>query len=104
MSTTNENREYFLKALQEAIESKMKEEEEAIKNSGFASETTNRHKRRMNRILRERVGSSRIPHPEVDNLYERVRSKIVVKLHINDFLDRRKEHKKEKRRKRFLKK
>ena len=33
--------------------------------------------RNMNRIFRERMGIKKIPHPQVDTLYERVRSKIV---------------------------
>ena len=49
-----------------------------------------RHKIRMNRVFRERVGGSYLPFPEVDCFYERVRSKLVIKLKINEFLDRRK--------------
>ena len=45
------------------------------------------HKIRMNRLFRERVGGAFIPFTEVDNYYERVRSKIVVILKINEFLD-----------------
>jgi hypothetical protein len=37
-----------------------------------------RHKIRMNRIFRERVGGKFLPYPEVDNLFERIRSKIVI--------------------------
>ena len=48
-----------------------------------------RHKIRMNRIFRERVGGSFLPFPEVDCFYEKVRSKIVVKLKINEFLDKK---------------
>ena len=47
-----------------------------------------RHKIQMNRLFRERVGGSFIPFPEVDCFYEKVRSKIVVKLKINEFIDR----------------
>ena len=47
-----------------------------------------RHKIRMNRLFRERVGSSFLPFPEVDCFYERARSKIIVKLKINKFLDK----------------
>ena len=47
-----------------------------------------RHKIRMNRLFRERVGSSFLPFPEVDCFYERARSKIIVKLKINEFLDK----------------
>lgn len=32
---------------------------------------------KMNRLFREQAGIKNIPHPEVDNLYERVRSSIV---------------------------
>ena len=46
------------------------------------------HKIRMNRLFRERVGGTFLPFPEADNFYERMRSKLVVKLKINEFLDR----------------
>ena len=36
-----------------------------------------RARKRLNRLFREVVGSSNIPHPEVDNYYELIRSKIV---------------------------
>ena len=52
-----------------------------------------RHKIQMNRLFRERVGDSFLPFPEVDCFYERVRSTIVVKLKINEFLDKCKERK-----------
>ena len=47
-----------------------------------------RHKIRTNRLFRERVGGSFLPFPEVDCFYERARSKIIVKLKINEFLDK----------------
>ena len=50
-----------------------------------------RHKIRMNRLFRERVGGSFLPFPEVDCFYERARSNIFVKLKINEFLDKCKE-------------
>ena len=50
-----------------------------------------RHKIRMNRLFRERVGGTFLPFPEADNFYERVRSKVVIKLKINEFFDRCKE-------------
>ena len=52
-----------------------------------------RHRIRMNRLFRERIRSSFLPFPEVDNFYERARSKVVVKLKINEFIDRRKRSK-----------
>ena len=39
-------------------------------------------KRKINRLFREIVGSSKIPHPEVDNNYERIRSNIMRKLNL----------------------
>ena len=49
-----------------------------------------RHKIRMNRLFRERVGGAFIPFPEVDNFYERARSNFVIKFKVNEFSDRRK--------------
>lgn len=40
-------------------------------------ELSDRFKKKMNRLFREQVGIMKIPHPEVDNLYERARSAIV---------------------------
>ena len=40
-------------------------------------EFSDRFKIRMNRIFREQAGIKNIPHPEVDNLYERLRSGII---------------------------
>ena len=45
-----------------------------------------RYKIRINRLFRERVGGTYLPYPEVDSFYERTRSKIIVKLKINEFL------------------
>ena len=47
-------------------------------------------KRQMNRLFRERVGSSFLPFPEEDTICERVRSYFVIKFKINEFSDRRK--------------
>ena len=85
--TSTESRELFKRALSEAIDSKIREsEEEAIAME--MPPVSRRHKIRMNRLFRERVGGSFLPFPEEDNLYERVRSKLVIRLKINDFLDR----------------
>ena len=35
-------------------------------------------KRKMNRLFREELGIDRIPHPEVDNFYERFRSELAI--------------------------
>ncbi len=45
-------------------------------------EVSHRHKIRMNRIFRERVGGKFLPYPEVDNVFERTRSWFVVKLNL----------------------
>lgn len=41
-----------------------------------------KNRRKINRLFREVVGSSNIPNPEVDNFYERVRSKVVRKINV----------------------
>lgn len=99
---SNENREYFKRALAEAIEMKQREFEKEIDNTETA-ECSTRHKKRMNRIIRERVGGTNLPFPEVDNAWERIRSKLVVKFKINELTDRRKERKRQKQIKRILK-
>lgn len=38
-----------------------------------------RARKKLNRLFRETVGSSKIPHPDVDNYYERARSKVMRK-------------------------
>lgn len=49
------------------------------KNKGEKKVTfSRRYKIRMNRVFREYGGIKRIPYPEVDNLFERIRSKIIV--------------------------
>ena len=40
-------------------------------------EFTDDFKIKMNRIFREYAGIKKVPHPEVDNLYERIRSGII---------------------------
>ena len=45
-------------------------------------EVSHRHKIRMNRLFRERVGGKFLPYPEVDNLFEKARSWFVVKLNL----------------------
>ena len=82
------NRELFIRALSDAGESKIKRMDEEIKDMEMPP-MSKRHKIRMNRIIRERTGGAFLPFPEVDNLYERIRSKLVKKLKINEFRDRR---------------
>ena len=45
-------------------------------------EVSHRHKIRMNRLFRERVGGKFLPFPEVDNIFEKARSWVVIKLHL----------------------
>ena len=88
-SMSNENRELFKRALSEVMDSKIRKIEEEVKDMEIPP-LSKRHKIRMNRLFRERVGGSFLPFPEDDNFYERVRSKLVTKLKINEFFDRRK--------------
>lgn len=41
-----------------------------------------KHRRKINRLFREIVGSSNVSNPEVDNFYERTRSKLVRKINV----------------------
>ncbi len=87
---SNENCELFKRALSDAMYSKIRKVEEET-NDIEIPPTSKRHKIRMNRLFRERVGGTFLPFPEVDNFYEKLRSKLIVKLKINEFIDRRKE-------------
>ena len=50
-------------------------------NCDVKIEFSKRHKRRINRIFRE-IGSKKIIYPEVDNYFERIRSRIITKVNI----------------------
>jgi len=90
-----ENIAYFKRALAEAMDRKREKAEEEVKDIEIPP-PSKRHKIRMNRIFRERVGGSYIPYPEVDCLFERARSRIVKIFKINELIDRRKERKRDK--------
>ncbi len=68
--TSNENRELFKRAISEALDLKIREIVEEIKDTETPP-PSRRHKIRMNRLFRERVGSAFLPFPEVDNFYEK---------------------------------
>ena len=87
---SNENCELFKRALSEAVDLKIRKIAEETKDMETPL-TSKRHKIRMNRLFRERVGGTFLPFPEVDNFHERARSNLIVKLKINEFLDRREE-------------
>lgn len=87
-----EFRELFTCALDQVIEEEMRRLDEETKDIEVPP-PSRRHKIRMNRLFRERVGSTKLPFPEVDNLCERIRSKLVVKFKINERRDRRKQRK-----------
>ena len=84
------NLELFKQALLEAMENKISRTEAEISDIEIPP-PSRRHKIRMNRLFRERVGGTFLPFPEEDSLYERLRSKVVVKLKLNKALDRRKQ-------------
>lgn len=73
--------EAFDEMLKQALEEVAKKEAEEFENIDTSEEITysRRHKIRMNRLFRERVGGTFLPFPEADNAFERLRSKIVVK-------------------------
>ena len=91
---SNESRELFMSVLADVVNSEALEIEEKIKNIELPP-PSKRHKIRMNRLFRERVGGTFLPFPEADNFYERVRSKLVIKLKINEFFDRREKRRRE---------
>ena len=93
-SVSNENRELFRRALSDAMDLKIRKIEEEI-NDVELPPPSKRYKIRMNRIFRERVGGNFLPYPEADNFYEKVRSKVIVKLKINEVLDGCKTRKKQ---------
>lgn len=93
VTAVQDNLELFKQALNEATFNI----EEDIEDVEYTP--SRRHKIRMNRIFRERVGGKFLPFPEVDNAFERMRSKIVVIFKINDILDKKKEKSNIKRKK-----
>ncbi len=54
------------------------------------------HKIRMNRMFRELIDKDFLPFPEVDNFYDRTRSKFIVKFKIHKFLYRRRKRRRRK--------
>ena len=58
------------------------DEEFDIDDNSEPIEVRHRHKIRMNRLFRERVRGKFLPYPEVDNIFEKARSWVVIKLHL----------------------
>ena len=85
-SIPEELRILIKRAYSEAVQEDICDTDEEINIHQYSK----RHKIRMNRVFRERVGGTFLPFPEADNFYERIRSKIVIKLKINEFLAHRK--------------
>ena len=86
---SDDQREFFKRVLFEVVDSEFQEIEEEMKDIETPP-PSKRHKIRMNRLFRERFGGTFLPFPEVDNFYERVRSKLVIKFKTNQFFDHRK--------------
>ena len=63
-------------ALRKYVENTVENEEKLMANAPDF-EFSDRFKRRMNRLFRERAGFKKAVHPEVDNGFERTRSHIV---------------------------
>ena len=92
---SDETRELFRRAAFKVVDEELRQIEEEMKDVVMPP-PSKRYKIRMNRLFRERVRGSFLPFPEEDNLYERVRSKLVIKIKINEVLDRRKRRRQEK--------
>lgn len=69
----------FKEAMRLYVEEEMKKlDEQMAKVNMDDFEFSDRHKKKMNRLFRERIGiKARIPYPEVDSRYEKTRSSIV---------------------------
>lgn len=78
-------RERFMQGCRKSVDSKLPEYEE-IENMERPP-ATRHHKKRTNRLFRERLNSTFLPFPEADNAYERARAKIIIKLRINKLID-----------------
>lgn len=63
-------------ALRKYVENTVENEDKLMANAQDF-EFSDRFKRRMNRLFRERAGFKKAVHPEVDNGFERTRSRIV---------------------------
>lgn len=57
-------------------------EEKFQKQSGTHFRVSKKFKKRINRLFREQLGIKCIPHPEVDNAFERTRSCLIHRLHV----------------------
>lgn len=69
----------FKETMRLYVEEEMKKlDEQMAKVNMDDFEFSDRHKKKMNRLFRERIGiKDRIPYPEVDSRYEKIRSSIV---------------------------
>ncbi len=90
-----DERDLFGQAIMEAMKQKFDKEVAEFENLDTSDipPPSRRHQIRMNRLFRERVGGTFLPYPDADNAFERVRSKIVIKLKLNELIDKRKERK-----------
>ena len=98
---SEEVRKRFIQKLWESVDPELPDDEE-IENMERPP-ATKRHKIRMNRLFRERVGGTFLPFPEADNFYQRARSKIVIKLRINKLMYRWEARRRERRIKKYEK-
>ena len=81
-------KEIFLKSANDRLDN-IDEKIENIK----IPRLSRRFKLKMNRLFREQVGGSFLPYPEVDNIFERTRSNLIIKFKINRFVDNSKKRK-----------
>lgn len=79
------------KAISEAMDKWDKTEAEKFINLDISNlpPPSHRHKIQMNRLFREQVGGTFLPFPEEDNFFEKIRSKIVVKLNIHKLFSKK---------------
>jgi len=66
------------------IEASIQDIDDIPKDTELNFEFSTKHKKRINRIFREISGIDRIPYPEVDTAFERIRSTIIRKFYKKD--------------------
>ena len=63
-------------AMRQYVENSVESVEELVETDAEV-EFSDRFKRRINLLFREKVGTKRAMHPEADNCFERTRSRII---------------------------
>jgi hypothetical protein len=77
-NASQKDRAFWKQALSEAVKAEARNMEEENEDMALPP-LSKRHRIQMNRLFREQVGNTFLPYPEVDSLYERMRSKLIIR-------------------------